>query len=92
MQINIPSPTSWRTSLGGVASLLVSLGAAAHLVHQGNYNFSGLEWAPVLLGVANGLAHLNARDNKVSSEQAGIKGPAPEKPTVTIEALKPDAK
>jgi len=58
-------PSSWRTTLAGVVTLL---GAAAHI--------PGLPtWlSPVLSGLAEiaaGVGLLLARDNAVSDEQAG---------------------
>ena len=89
MTIDIPISKSWKTSMGGIASLLASLSSAAHLLHQGNFNFGDPNWTAAIAGIAAGISLLFARDHNVSSEQAGIKAPAPEKPTVIVEGLKP---
>lgn len=60
---------SWKTTLGGIASLLSGLAGLAHAVSVGDY--SNL---PVLLAaITSGAGLIFARDNKVTSEQAGAK-------------------
>lgn len=68
---------SWRTSLGGIIALCAAIGAlGAALSHQFDgdpntvANWDGVVVAFGLAGTAFGL--WNARDDKVSTEQAKI--------------------
>lgn len=67
--------TSWKTSAGGIATILSGLAAALTLYQQDNVN-EAIATAIAALGTGFGL--LSARDNKVSSEAAGIKPTEPE--------------
>ena len=64
---------SWRTKIGGIIGLLGSIGLAATQIQHGNWSFGSPEWLAVFAAFGAAWANLNARDNKVSSEQAGIK-------------------
>lgn len=63
---------SWRTSFFGVGGLLTVLTSALNALLDGNPATSP-DWASVIPAVAACLGLLFARDNKVSSEQAGAK-------------------
>lgn len=70
--------TSWRTSLGGVVALCASIGllGTALSAQFDSSSATVANWQLVLesfgfAGVALGL--MNARDNRVTSEQAGTR-------------------
>jgi hypothetical protein len=63
---------SWKTSLGGIATILGGLCAAFTLYQQGNVSEA---MATAVAAIGTGLGLLSARDNKVSSEDAGVKKP-----------------
>lgn len=71
---------SWRTSLMGWLGLISAIGSAAGLIAHGNYNFQSAEWLGVGAAFTSSIGLLNARDNKVSSQQVGIVPPAPAPP------------
>lgn len=60
---------SWRTSLGGIGSILGGLAIVVKMISTGNYDpaLIATAWA----AISGGIALLCARDNLVSSEQAG---------------------
>lgn len=60
---------SWKTTLAGVAALLTSLGIAIKAFTVGDF----ATVAASVSGIATGIGLLFARDNNVSSEDAGIK-------------------
>jgi hypothetical protein len=60
---------SWRTTLGGIASIL---SAVAHVI-TALVNGTPVDWALVSIGFGAGTSLLKARDNKVTSEEAGAK-------------------
>lgn len=70
--------TSWKTSAGGIATILSGLAAALTLYQQDNVNEA---IATAIASIGTGLGLLSARDNKVSSEAAGIKPTEPETKT-----------
>lgn len=59
---------SWKTSAGGIATILAGLGAAITLWMQGNIQEA---IATVVAAFATGFGLISARDNKVTSEDAG---------------------
>ena len=63
---------SWRTTLGGVAVILATVANAIKAVTD-NDPATNLNWEVLVAGISAGLAMIAARDNKVSSEQAGAK-------------------
>jgi hypothetical protein len=62
---------SWKTTLGGVAAILAGLGLIAKMVSEGNYDAEKILGALTAIGA--GFTGIFARDNNVSSEQAGAK-------------------
>ena len=61
--------TSWRTTLLGVLTIVVAVGSAG----ISYLNTGTFDWPATMMGVTAGLGLIKARDNKVSSEQAGAK-------------------
>lgn len=63
---------SWRTTSAGVLAIVASvLGAAATLLDSDPK--TNPDWPALIAAFTAGAGLLNARDNKVTSEQAGIK-------------------
>ena len=60
---------SWKTTLSGVAAILAALGGLAKGVSDGNYEIVGAS----ITGIITGIGLIMARDNGVTSEQAGAK-------------------
>jgi uncharacterized membrane protein len=63
---------SWKTSTAGIAAILAAIATAV------SYQFDAspetvADWTTVIGLIVAGVAGLAARDNKVSSEQAGAK-------------------
>ena len=63
---------SWRTTGGGIAVILSALAGALTALTDGN-PATNPDWVALGGAIAGGWALIQARDNKVSSEQAGIK-------------------
>jgi len=63
---------SWKTSGAGIGAILVAVGSALTAVTDGN-PATVPDWGSVIAAVMAGLGLLFARDNNVSSEEAGIK-------------------
>lgn len=66
---------SWRTRILGLASLLTLVGAAAKALLDGD-TATNVDWSVTGPGIGVAWAAILARDDKVSSEEAGAK-PAP---------------
>jgi hypothetical protein len=62
--------TSWKTTLAGIGALLGSLAAAIKLFLAGDL-VSAI--STLVAGVSAGIGLIHARDNNVTSEQAGAK-------------------
>lgn len=60
---------SWKTSLGGLAAIFTGIGAIAAGISAGDWSVIGTAGPAVLAGIAL----LFARDNNVTSEEAGAK-------------------
>lgn len=61
---------SWKTTVGGIISLI---GGAVLLVPDDAPGAKDIKpWAPAMAAIGAGLIGLAARDNNVSSEQAGV--------------------
>lgn len=63
---------SWRTTSVGIAGLLALIGGAAKLVLDGDPS-TNPDWNAVIPAGLALIGSLVARDNKVSSEEAGAK-------------------
>jgi hypothetical protein len=61
--------TSWRTTLSGIAAILITIGEAINAAVSGGDLNVGQAVAAVMAGI--GL--ISARDNKVTSEDVGVK-------------------
>lgn len=61
---------SWKTTLTGILTILVAvIGGGLHFLKTGS--IPPIE--PIIAAVTAGIGLLAARDNKVSSEEAGAK-------------------
>jgi hypothetical protein len=64
--------TSWRTTTAGIAAIVVAIGTAVGALFDAD-PLTLPDWGAVAAAVMAGLGLLAARDNKISSEQAGAK-------------------
>jgi hypothetical protein len=63
---------SWRTTTAGIAAIVVAIGTAVGALFDAD-PLTLPDWGAVAAAVMAGIGLLAARDNKVSSEQAGAK-------------------
>jgi len=63
---------SWRTTLAGIGAILVAVGTAVSAMFD-NDPATMPEWGAVVAACIAGFGLIFARDNKVTSEQAGAK-------------------
>jgi hypothetical protein len=63
---------SWRTTTAGIAAIVVAVGTAVGALFDAD-PLTLPDWGAVAAAVMAGIGLLAARDNKVSSEQAGAK-------------------
>jgi hypothetical protein len=63
---------SWRTTASGVAAILAAICAAAQLLLDNNPN-TNPDWTSTMAAIMAGVGLITARDNKVSSEDVGVK-------------------
>jgi hypothetical protein len=61
---------SWRTTIFGIASIITAIAGSVTAVVDGN-PATNPDWGVVIAAIAGGIGLINARDHKVSSEQAG---------------------
>lgn len=61
---------SWRTSAAGLAAIMTAGGAALTALADGD-PLTNPDWAALIAALIAGVGLLFARDNKVTSEQAG---------------------
>jgi hypothetical protein len=59
--------SSWRTTMAGIGSIAVAVGSALTAIGEGQ----PVEWGAVIAAVIAGIGLISARDNRVTSEQAG---------------------
>jgi len=62
--------TSWKTTTAGIGAILIAVGSALSAQFD-NDPTSVADWGAVIAAVIAGVGLLFARDNKVTSEQAG---------------------
>lgn len=63
---------SWRTTVGGIGTILVAIGSALQALFDGNPN-TNPDWTVTIAAITTGFGLIFARDNKVSSEAVGAK-------------------
>jgi hypothetical protein len=63
---------SWRTTTAGIAAIVAALATAAVALFDAD-PLTTPDWGAVGAALMAGVGLLAARDNKVSSEQAGAK-------------------
>ena len=67
---------SWKTTVTGVCSILVVVATALKALFD-NDPATNPDWSAVIAGVTAGLGLIAARDNNVTSEQAGARSTLP---------------
>lgn len=63
---------SWRTTVAGIGAMLIAAGGALSATFD-NDPSTVADWTAVIAAFIAGFGLIFARDNKVSSEGAGIK-------------------
>ncbi len=63
-------PASWRTTLAGISTILAALAIAGKAFFDTD-PATNVDWSQLSLAITAGLGLINARDNKVTSAQAG---------------------
>jgi len=63
---------SWKTSVLGITAIVTAIGNAIPLLLDNN-PATNPDWGSLIAIVSAGVMGLFARDNNVSSEQAGVK-------------------
>lgn len=63
---------SWKTTAAGVGAILVAAGSAMSAMFD-NDPATVADWGAVIAAVIAGIGLISARDNNVTSEQAGAK-------------------
>ena len=63
---------SWRTTTSGIVAILAAITSAATLMLDGKPD-TNPDWTAVLAAIMAGVGLMTARDNKVSSEEVGVK-------------------
>lgn len=63
---------SWKTTTTGIAASVSAVASAVQLLTDGN-PVTNPDWTAVIAALSAGLGLIFARDNKVSSEEAGAK-------------------
>jgi hypothetical protein len=63
---------SWRTTVAGIGAMLVAIGGALSATFD-NDPATVADWTAVVAACIAGFGLIFARDNKVSSEKAGVK-------------------
>ena len=63
---------SWKTTTAGVGAILVALGSAMTAMFDAD-PLTVPDWGAVVAAIIAGIGLITARDNDVTSEQAGAK-------------------
>jgi len=63
---------SWKTTTAGIGAILVAVGGAMSAMFDAD-PATVPDWGAVIAAVIAGIGLITARDNNVSSEQAGAK-------------------
>jgi len=63
---------SWQTKLTGIATVVVAVGNALIAQFDGNLA-TNPDWGVVIASITAGIGLFSARQNNVTSEQAGAK-------------------
>jgi len=63
---------SWKTTVMGVCAILVAVAGAVKLLVDDD-PATNPDWTAVCAAVAAGIGLISARDNRVSSEDVGVK-------------------
>jgi len=63
---------SWKTTTAGVGAILVALGSAMTAMFDAD-PLTVPDWGAVVAAIIAGIGLISARDNNVTSEQAGAK-------------------
>ena len=63
---------SWKTTAAGIGAILVAVGSALTAMFDADPATTA-DWGAVIAAVIAGIGLITARDNNVSSEQAGAK-------------------
>lgn len=63
---------SWKTTLNGVLLILIAVATAAKALVDGDPS-TNPDYATVMAAILGGIGLIAARDNKVTSEQAGAR-------------------
>ena len=67
--------SSWKTTLGGIGGLLVAIGALGSIAvsYANGEPISIMQAMAALGGISTAITGLSARDNDVTSEDAGAR-------------------
>lgn len=63
---------SWKTSAAGIGAILIAVGSALNATFDSD-PATVADWGAVFAALIAGIGLIFARDNKVTSEQAGAK-------------------
>jgi hypothetical protein len=63
---------SWKTTVAGIGAILVAVGSALSAMFDADPS-TVADWGAVVAAIIAGVGLIAARDNGVSSEDAGIK-------------------
>lgn len=63
---------SWKTTAAGIGAILVAAGSAMTAMFDADTT-TVPDWGAVIAAIIAGIGLITARDNNVSSEQAGVK-------------------